>query len=33
MYVDLTSGMYLRRIQTGGKDTYESMGTRKKPQA
>lgn len=33
LYVDASSGTYLRRVQTGGRDTYQSLGTRKKPQA
>lgn len=33
LYQDLNSGMYLRRVQHGGRDTYESLGTCKKAQA
>lgn len=31
--MDSNTGTYLRRIQSGGRNTYESLGTSKKPQA
>ena len=33
LYVDAKSGTYLRRIQSAGRNTYQSLGTAKKPQA
>ena len=33
LYVDSKTGTYLRRVQSGGRNTYESLGTAKKPQA